>query len=322
LSKRIREPLLGRRMMEEWKKVLDKQTFKKTMRSGALLLVMVLTTGIYLYSNNSGKANQERGVSVIRVEAEGPEPRFLPRNVLFNSTTDSRAFIFLVDHLRTRKVPVEIVSRSEEGILVKKGVLLPGALVLISPGDIQENEPVWPVEGMSDEAVIRQVLNSGSAAIARKDSRECLRFTSPQYQDPWGYNIKLIEAFLKKAFKEFSDPRMEFSDRPGIRVSGNQAMVQIAVRLRAGYQGHTNYLLGDAQSFNTLILLLEKKGAAWKVIQVQGLKPLGFDEKFMKLIGSEIGLPLNPAEQQERQKACMPCRERMNECFLKRESGG
>jgi hypothetical protein len=293
---------------------LDNKKFKKYLRSLVLVLVMGVATGIYLSSNNSVKANLERTVSVVQVKAEGTETWLLPETVLLKNAAGSRSFIFWVDHLRTRKIPVEVVGHSEEGILVKKGALQAGALVLVSPRDIQENEPVL-LKGVPDEVVIRQVIDSGAAVIAGKDFRECLRFVSPGYQDPWGYNIKFIEAFLKRAFKEFSQPRLEFDGQPNIRVSGNQAMVQSAVRLRASFQGQFNYLLGDARSFNALIIVLEKKDAAWKVTQVQGLKPLGFEEKFMKLIGYEIGLPLNPAEQQERQKACMPCRERMKERF-------
>ena len=258
-------------------------------------------------------------MTVVQVKEAGPETWSLPASVLLKDEAGVKPALFRMDHLRARKITVEIVSHSDNAIMVKKGSLPREALLIVRPQDIRENAAVRPVAGVDDEVIIQQILKTGTAAVERKDFRECLRFVSTDYQDRWGYNEKLIEAFLKRAFREFSQPRIEFDGSPSIRVSGNRAMVQTAVRLRAAFQGRSNYLLGDAGSFNALILALEKKKSGWKIVQVDGLKPLGFDEKFMKLIGHEIGLPLSAAEQQERLKACMPCRERMYERFSTRQ---
>jgi hypothetical protein len=303
--------------MHESKKM--RRTLKKKFKTKLFWLILLLAFGLtallYFLATTTTQPGQEHPVTVVQVKNDGSDTWLLPKNVLLKNNTDAKPVLFHVDHLRAHQIPVEIVGHSENGIQVKKSALPAGALVIVGSQDIHDNEAVAPVAGVEEQAVIQQVLNSGAAAIERRDFQECLRFVSPRYQDPRGYNLRLIELFLKRAFQEFSQLRVEFGGTPEIRVSANQAMVQTAVRLRAAYLGHSNYLLGDSRSFNSLILTLEKEKSGWKIVQVQGLRPLGFDERFLKLIGYEIGLPLNPAEQQERQKACMPCRERMGERF-------
>lgn len=186
---------------------------------------------------------------------------------------------------------------------------------MVDPRGIKENDPVVPRSGIDDSHRILLVLEAGIGAIEREDLSECLRFLSGKYQDAWGYNPKLISAFVKRAFKEFSQPRIELQESPTVQVNNQQALAQVALRLKAFCQGRSNYLLGDSNGFNKLALSLEKEALGWKLVRVQGLKPLGFDERFLKLIGSEIGLPLNEAEQKERRQACMPCREKMSERF-------
>ena len=276
---------------------------------------MIAAITYFFYIKGSALPPREHSVEVARVIPLGSDAWLLPNKVLIKNTSDSKDFIYQVINLRARKVAVDLLGRSETGIRIKKGALPSGALVIVNPQGLKENEPVVPVAGIEDSQQVRLVLEAGVAAIEKEDFRECLRFLSHRYQDPWGFNLKLIEVFLRRAFQEFSQPRVELLENPDIQVAGNRALLQTAVRLRATYQNRSNYLLGDSREFNPFVLSLEKEPSGWKVVQVRGLKPLGFDERFLKLIGSEVGLPLNEAEQQERQKACMPCRERMAERF-------
>jgi hypothetical protein len=223
--------------------------------------------------------------------------------------------VFQLKDLRARKERVGLLEELENGFRVKSGSLRPGDYILVNPQGVSDHQAVTPVSGMADRQWIEMILKSGIAAIEEENFHESLRFVSPRYHDTWGYTEKLIEAFLNRAFKEFSNPRLEIAGRPVIQVSGNRARVQTAVRLRATFQSRSNYLLGDAGGFNSLSLTLEKDTSGWKLVDVKGLKPLGFDEGFMRLIGFEIGLPLTESEKRERQKACMPCRERMAERF-------
>jgi hypothetical protein len=77
-------------------------------------------------------------------------------------------------------------------------------------------------------------------------------------------------------------------------------MGQARVRLTARYHGRSNYLLGNREEFNALVFQFEKRASGWKVIDLKGLRPLGFDERFFRLLGSDIGLPLSPAERAEK----------------------
>jgi hypothetical protein len=60
---------------------------------------------------------------------------------------------------------------------------------------------------------------------------------------------------------------------------------------------------------------MEKLSAGWKLTELTGLRPLGLDEKFMKFLGAEVGLPLNAHEKVEKKEFCMPCRSKMAERF-------
>ena len=43
-------------------------------------------------------------------------------------------------------------------------------------------------------------------------------------------------------------------------------------------QSNPDYLLGDTREFNTFVLSVEKEPSGRKVVQIRGLKPLGFNE--------------------------------------------
>ncbi len=294
---------------------MNENKYKIGIFLSATILVLIAAITYFFYIKDTAVPPREHPVEVAQVITLASDGWLLPNTVLTKSISDSKAFIYQVKNLRARKVPVDLVGHSETGIQIRKGALPSGALVIVNPQGLKENEAVVPVAGIDDRQLVRLVLEAGVAAIEKEDFRECLRFLSYRYQDPWGFNLKLIGVFLRRAFKEFSQPRVELLENPDIQVAGNRALLQTAVRLRATYQSRSNYLLGDSRGFNTLVLSLEKEPSGWKVVQVRGLKPLGFDERFLKLIGSEVGLPLNEAEQQERRKACMPCRERMAERF-------
>ena len=155
----------------------------------------------------------------------------------------------------------------------------------------------------------------GIKAIAEKSTREAVRFLSPDYSDSWGFNARLLELVIQRAFKEFDQPRIELTGLPVIRIRNNQALIFASLRLTAGYQGRRNYLAGDSDHPNDLILRMGKTASGWKLENIKGLRPLGFEENFFKLLGAEVGLPLTEKEKTARQQACMPCRERMAERF-------
>jgi hypothetical protein len=158
-------------------------------------------------------------------------------------------------------------------------------------------------------------VEAGIEAIKEKNYEETLRFLSPSYSDRWGFNARLMEQVIRRAFKEFDRPRIELDGPPVIRIQNNQALVSASIRLTAIYQGRRNFLLGNSAHPNSLWLQMEKTGSGWKLENVKGLRPLEFEEGFFKLLGAEVGLSLTEKEKAARQQACMPCRERMAERF-------
>jgi hypothetical protein len=60
---------------------------------------------------------------------------------------------------------------------------------------------------------------------------------------------------------------------------------------------------------------MEKSENGWKLIEVRGLMPLGFDEKYMRLFRAEVGLPLTGHEKVEKREFCMLCRTKMEGRF-------
>jgi hypothetical protein len=148
-----------------------------------------------------------------------------------------------------------------------------------------------------------------------EDLNESVRFISPDYRDSLGFDFALMRRLLERAYDEFDQPRIELADPPAIQVKGRQAVVQAQLRLTAIYQGRRNYLLGNPDHPNGVLLILDKSADSWKVSRIEGLRPLSLEEGFLKLLGGQIGLPLTAAERLKKQQACMPCRQRMAELF-------
>ena len=178
-----------------------------------------------------------------------------------------------------------------------------------------EQGEVAPTEGVDDERLIRLTLEAGMAAAMAEDLEESVRFISAEYRDRLGFNFALMRKLLKRAYEEFNQPRIELVGAPTIQVKDNQAMVRAKIRLTAIYQGRRNYLLGDQINPNSVLLVMNKSANSWKVSRIEGLRPLGFEEDFLKLLAAQIGLPLTEAESLEKKQFCMPCRQRMEQRF-------
>lgn len=192
-------------------------------------------------------------------------------------------------------------------LLVMSGV---GGLVLGS--EFLRYPERLPVD---DEHLILLTLKAGMAAAMAEDLDESLRFISTDYRDNLGFNFNLMRGLLERAYEEFDEPRIELAGPPQIQIKGKQAVVLAQISLTAIYHNRRNYLLGNRDHPNTILLLLDKSANNWKISKIEGLQPLGFEEHFFKLLGAELGLVLTAAERVQKQQACMPCRRRMIELF-------
>ena len=124
-----------------------------------------------------------------------------------------------------------------------------------------------------------------------------------------------MKDLLEEAYRQFDEPRIEITEPPAIGIQGSQAIVQTKVLVTATYQGFRNYLLGDQDGPNRVLILMDKSACGWKVCGIEGLRPLGFDQNYLKLLGAQVGVPLTVEEQVEKQQFCMPCRQRMAQRF-------
>jgi len=254
-------------------------------------------------------------VKVTEIQRSEQGKWIVPRDAVVEMSTSAESYVFRLKHFRTEGVPVTVVKKNDDRILLRSDKLKPGDLLVMEPSAIQSPQAVVPAEGVDDERLIQLTLEAGMAAAMAEDLDESVRFISPDYRDSLGFNFTLMRKFLKRAYEEFSEPRIELKEPPGIQVKDNQAMVQAEITVTAIYQGRRNWLLGDQKNPNSILLVLNESANGWKVSRIEGLRPLGFEEGFLKLLGAQIGLPLTEAESLEKKQFCMPCRQRMAERF-------
>jgi len=169
--------------------------------------------------------------------------------------------------------------------------------------------------GIYNKRLIHLTLEAGMEAAMAEDLDESIRFISVNYSDDLGYSRTSMRKLLKRAYKEFDDPIIRWDEPPEINIKDGQAIVSAKVRLSAVYGGRRNYLLGDRQTPNHLSVQMNKSDYSWKVSSIKGLRPLGFEEEFLRLLGDDLGLELTETEEEEKGRACMPCRQRMSERF-------
>jgi len=292
---------------------MSKGVFKKFVLWG--LLVALLISGIFLIRLlRVTQRVLEIPVKVVEVKKYSPSTFLVPWEAVVENSGWS-AWVSRLRYLRTERLKVKILGKTGENFLLKSEDLKAGDLIVLSPEVVNAGQAVNPVTGLTDERLIFLVLEAGMNAVLTEDLEESIRFISPDYKDGLGFNHSLIRLLLKRAYNEFNDSKFELAESPLIHVEDNRAIVNIKVKLSATYRGRHNYLLGDDNTPNLALLNLNKTANGWKVTHISGLRPLGFEERFLKLLGAEVGLPLTKAEVQERNKACMLCRSRMAERF-------
>jgi len=181
--------------------------------------------------------------------------------------------------------------------------------------DIDANPANFSVAGLSQDRDLEAFLEKGIEAVRAEDLKKTMRFISPEYRDSLGFNNALMKKLIKRAYKEFDKPQLHLKGHPNFFIDGNQASMHAEVRLSVIYSGRRNYILGDSKTYNSLLVRLTKYPDSWKIISIEGLRPLSFEEGLLKLLGAELGLPLTPIEKEENKRFCMPCRMRMKERF-------
>jgi hypothetical protein len=293
---------------------------KITVKRFCLLILAGLGIGILLLGLKPWLfSDSEPVVEIPVIVAEIQQAKdglwFIPRDGLIEKGDQTESYVLRLKHLRTEWLPVEINEYTDDSILVRSDDLKAGDLLVIEPGPIQAGQAVAPIAGVNDEGLVHLTLLAGIEAAMAEDLSESVRFISPSYHDNVGFNFILMRKLLERAYEEFDQPQIELAEPPAIKIKGSKAVALAQVRLTAIYQSRRNYLLGDQDNANTIFIMLDRSTNSWKVSQIEGLRPLGFEEGLLKHLGADLGLTLTPAEREQGDRFCMPCRQRMKERF-------
>jgi hypothetical protein len=254
-------------------------------------------------------------VEVVEIDHRGKDLWSVPKDVLGRRSGKPNPFVLRLKDLRVEQLTVKIVGEAGGSAEIRSDDLKTDDLLVLHPGKVHQGQAVTPIEGLDDERLIRLTLEAGSAAVMAEDIEESVRFISPNYRDSLDFDFNLIRRLIERAYEEFDQPLIELAESPISQINGFQAVVQTQMKLTAIYNNRRNYLIGDRIDPNNITLLLDKSANGWKVSQIKGLRPLGFGERFLKILGDQVGLPLTASEQKEKKQACMPCRLKMKERF-------
>ena len=239
----------------------------------------------------------------------------VPRSAVAADSENADTYVLRLKHLRAEKVNTRILKETGDTYLISGRDLKPGDLLIENPFMYGNGQAVLPVSGVDDKEVINLIIEAGIAAAIESKRGDLFRFVSTDYRDKLGFNREIIGRFVKRIFTELESLSIHLAGDPEIFIEGRNAKVMLKLTMKAFYMGRQNYILGDAENPNNIIIIFKKSQDAWKVISAEGMRPLGFDENYLRLLGGRFDLSLTEQEKTERDKRCMPCRQRMSEHF-------
>ena len=278
--------------------------------------MMVVIVGLLLWLLPVDRRDATIAVKVTDIVPAGENLWLAPRAVLDErSPHETRGEVVRLNHLRTQRLPVHVEQHTGDRLVLRSEELRAGDLLILEPGRLGAGQPVSPTAGVTPERLIRLTLEAGIAAVMAEDLENGARFLSRDYRDSLELTKTVLAKILERTYQEFDSPEIELVEPPGIQVRGDQALVHAKLRVSAVYRGRRNFLLGDEHGPNAVRLTLSRLPEGWKLSGIEGLRPLGFDEEFLRLLAAQVGLGLSRAEEEQRQRACMPCRQRMAERF-------
>lgn len=291
-------------------------SMKPSSRFLGWLGIMVVIVGLLFWLLPLEQRDATVAVKVTDIMPAGENLWLAPRGVLDEgSPHGTRREVVRLNYLRTERLPVHVEKHTEDGLVLRSEKLRTGDLLILEPGRLRAGQPVSPTVGVTPERLIRLTLEAGIAVVMAEDPKNGARFLSGDYRDSLGLTKTVLAKILERTYQEFDSPEIELVEPPGIQVRGDQALVHAKLRVSAVYRGRRNFLLGDEHAPNAVSLTLSRLPEGWKLSAIEGLRPLGFDEEFLRLLAAQVGLRLSRAEEEQRQRVCMPCRQRMAERF-------
>jgi hypothetical protein len=290
---------------------------KPSSRLLGWLGTMVVIVGLLLWVPPLDRRRHATiAVKVTDIMPAGENLWLAPRGVLDEgSSRETRREVTRLNLLCAQRLPVHLEKQTGDGVVLRSEELRAGDLLILESGRLGAGQPVSPTAGVTPERLIRLTLEAGIAAVMAEDLENSVRFLSRDYRDSLGLTKAVLAKILERTYQEFDSPETELLEPPEIQVRGDQALVHAKLRVSAVYRGRRNFLVGDEHGPDAVRLTLTRLPEGWKLSGIEGLKPLGFDEGFLRLLGAQVGLGLSRAEEEQRQRACMPCRQRMAERF-------
>jgi len=285
-----------------------------------LLLLVLIVIGwsvvdIGFSLDPKGETITETSVEVVEISHRDNGLWSVHKDVIGWRSGKPNPFVLRLKDLRVERLTVEVAAEAGNRAEIQSDDLKTDDLLILHPEKVQLGQAVTPISGIDDERLIRLTLEAGSAAVMAEDIEESVRFISPNYRDSLGFDFNLIRRLIERAYEEFDQPLIELTESSVSQINGFQAVVQTQMKLTAIYNNRRNYLIGDRINPNNIMLLLDKSANGWKVYQIKGLRPLGFGEGFLKILGDQVGLPLTASERVKKKQTCMPCRRKMKERF-------
>jgi hypothetical protein len=237
------------------------------------------------------------------------------RSAVTSDSENSEPYVLRLKHLRAEKVNIRISKETSDEYLLSRGDLKPGDFLIENPAIYRNGQAVLAVSGVDDRRMINLIIEAGIAASTESKPEELFRFVSTDYRDRLGFNREMIGRFVLRVYEELESLSIHLDGDPEIFIKGKDAKAMLKLRIRAFYMGKQNYVIGDAENPNNIIIMFRKSKNVWKVISAEGIRPLGFEEDYLRFLGGRFDLPLTEHEKIERDKRCMPCRRRMTERF-------
>jgi hypothetical protein len=237
------------------------------------------------------------------------------RSAVASDSENADPYVLRLKHLCAEKVNTMISKETGDEYLLSSMDLRPGDLLIENPAMYSTGQAVLPVSGVDDKRMINLIIETGIAAATESKRGELFRFVSTEYRDKLGFNREIMGRFVKRIFDELEKLSIHLAGNPEIFINGKDAKVMLNLRIEAFFMGRQNYILGDAENPNNVIIIFRKFKNVWKVISADGMRPLGFEENYLRLLGGRFDLPLTDQEKIERDERCMPCRRRMSERF-------
>ena len=235
--------------------------------------------------------------------------------VVASVSENADAYVLRLKHLRAEKVNVRILKKTGDEYLLNSRDLKPGNLLIENPSIFRNGQAVLPVSNVDDSRMINLIIEASIAAVTESNRGKLFRFVSTEYSDRLGFSREIMGKFVRRIFKELNSLSVYLAGDPEIFIEGKSAKVVLKLRIKAFFMGRQNYILGDSENPNKATIFFGKTKNTWKVVSTDGFRPLGFDEKYLRLLGARFDLTLTDKEKLERDERCMPCRHRMSERF-------